>query len=67
MMLPTMPTAFWPRGAEVLPLFAYQPVDDTIIMRLKAIEALCANQCARACLCAAQPERQFACHGTNCL
>jgi D-threo-aldose 1-dehydrogenase len=31
------------KGAAVQPLFAYQPADDTIVSRVKAIEALCAK------------------------
>ncbi len=31
------------KGAAVQPLFAYQPADDTVISRVKAIEALCSK------------------------
>jgi D-threo-aldose 1-dehydrogenase len=31
------------KGAAVQPLFAYQPADDTVVSRVKAIEAMCAK------------------------
>jgi D-threo-aldose 1-dehydrogenase len=31
------------KGASVQPLFAYQPADDTVIERVKAIEAICSK------------------------
>ena len=31
------------KGVAVQPLFAYQPADDTVVSRVKAIEALCAK------------------------